>query len=142
LPAHLTLFHHLPPSMLDELLRLLWGETRDVAPPVAHITGPISLGAGTALRVASEGLEDLRERLADALRGRLVPQDQAPWRAHVTIQNKVPADDARMLLAQLKSGRGQDHWPSLAWPPFFYRGGPWEPIARFAFSRSGRSRRN
>jgi hypothetical protein len=136
------MFHHLPPSILDELLRLLRGETREVAPPVAHITGPISLGAGTALHVASEGLEDLRERLADALRGRLVPQDQAPWRAHVTIQNKVPADDARMLLAQLKSGPWPRPLAITGLAAFYYRGGPWEPIARCAFSRSGRSRRS
>jgi hypothetical protein len=82
-PAHLTLFHHLPPSVRSELDRRLADYAATPA-PVAVIAGIMDLGGGTALRVESEGLEDIRYDLALALRGLLTPQDMAPWRPHVT----------------------------------------------------------
>ncbi len=66
--------------------------------------GSSTWGRGTALRVESEGLEDIRYDLALALHGLLTPQDMAPWRPHVTIQNKVEPKEARRLQAQLRAG--------------------------------------
>jgi 2'-5' RNA ligase len=57
----------------------------------------IDLGAGTAFRVESEELEDIRHDLAEAFRGLMIPQDLAPWRPHITIQNKVEPREARRL---------------------------------------------
>lgn len=142
LPAHLTLFHHLPPSALDELKRLLAAEARSRPRPAAWITRLIPLGQGVALGVESPGLAAIRAHVAEALRGLLTPQDQAAWRPHITIQNKVPPSTARALIQALRP----DFRPRVieigglaAW---WYRGGPWEPIGRWAFSRSGPSRRN
>ena len=133
--AHLTLFHHLPPSALDELDTRLKAATRQARRPAAAIVGAMSLGRGVALRVQSDALVRLRADLADAFAGFLTPQDQAGWRPHVTIQNKVKAAEARALHAALSGD------PTIARPlvvagiaTHYYRDGPWEPIARYAFA--------
>ena len=132
--AHLTLFHHLPPSLLAELDTRLNAATRHAKRPVAGIGEAMLLGRGVALRVRSEALIRLRADLADAFQGMLTPQDQAGWRPHVTIQNKVEPADAKRLHAALAAD------PTIARPivvtgiaTHFYRGGPWEPIARYRF---------
>ena len=66
LPAHLTLFHHLPPSLEPELRARLGDETRRVAAPSAMAAGISDLGAGTALRIESPELEAIRQSLAEA----------------------------------------------------------------------------
>jgi hypothetical protein len=131
-PAHLTLFRQLPPSMEAELGRRLADFAR-AAPPPATVAGIMDLGEGTALRIESEGLEEIRYDLALALHGVLTPQDAAPWRPHITIQNKVEPREARALQSRLKatfqprplSIRGVATWR--------YMGGPWEPIRTWAF---------
>jgi hypothetical protein len=131
-PAHLTVFRHLPPSVERELAGRL-ATYAAAPPPRAAIGGVIDLGEGTALRVDSEELEDMREDLALALHGLLMPQDRAPWRPHVTIQNKVEPREARRLQATLRAAflprplaiRGLAAWR--------YRDGPWEPVRRYLF---------
>jgi hypothetical protein len=131
-PAHLTLFRHLPPGLETELARRL-AHAAAAPPPRAEIAGVIDLGAGSALRIDSAVLEDIRAELADAFHGLLTPQDQAPWRPHVTIQNKVEPGEARRLQAALR-GRFERRPLTLkglaAWR---YRDGPWEPIRTFPF---------
>src|SRR5438105_2212070 len=84
-PAHLTLFRQLPPSAGAELAARLARATA-APPPRATVTGIMDLDEGTALRVESEALEDVRKELVDAFLGLLTPQDLAPWNPHVTIQ--------------------------------------------------------
>ena len=104
-------------------------------PPAATIAGILDLGGGTALRVESEALAAIRDELADAFHGLLTPQDQAPWRPHVTIQNKVEPKEARALQQRLGAGfvprplaiRGLAAWR--------YRGGPWQAIREWPFRR-------
>ena len=132
MPAHLTLFRHLPPSLEAELGRRLAAHAA-APPPEARLTGVIDLGQGTAFRVDSEQLEDIRHDLVEAFRGLLIPQDQAPWRPHVTIQNKVEPRQARRLQASLRAAfqprplaiRGLASWR--------YRDGPWEPVKSHIF---------
>ncbi len=131
-PAHLTLFRHLPPSVGPELDSRLAFHARS-APPAASIAGIVDLGEGTALSVRSEELEDIRGDLGLALRGLLMPQDLSPWWPHITIQNKVDPRAARRLQARLKaefrprllSIRGLATW--------LYRDGGWEPLKTYAF---------
>ena len=132
MPAHLTLFHQLPPSAETEAFRRLAG-CAALPPPRASVAGVMDLGEGTALRVDSEDLEEIRLDLADAFHGLLGAQDQAPWRPHVTIQNKVEPREARALQARLRATfqprplaiRGLALWR--------YLGGPWEPIRSYVF---------
>lgn len=133
LDAHLTLFHHLAPSLAGELAQALAVETKGVPPPKAILTQVMSLGRGTAYRVASSDLDGVRARIADRFAGMLVPQDAGGWRPHVTIQNKVTPAEAKALQAELAafqprplSIRGLGAW--------WYRGGPWELIREHRFT--------
>lgn len=95
--------------------------------------GIINLGRGTAIRIGSPALALLREELAEAFADLLIPQDAAPWRPHVTIQNKVTPEEARALqnrLAQEFRARPVRITGLAAW---WYRGGPWELLARYPF---------
>ena len=131
-PAHLTLFRHLPPSVEGELGRRLAAYAATPAPR-AEIAGIIDLGGGTALRVESEELEDIRYDLALALRGLLTPQDTAPWRPHVTIQNKVEPREARRLQQRLRATLERRPLSIRGLAVWRYLDGPWEPVKRFTF---------
>ncbi|MFN3946314.1 MAG: 2'-5' RNA ligase family protein [Allosphingosinicella sp.] len=131
-PAHLTLFHHLPPGVERELSQRLAGFAA-LPPPRATLTGILDLGRGTALRVDSEALEDMRAELAEALRGLLTPQDQAPWRPHITIQNKVEPREARQLQQQLRATFQPRPLAIRGLASWCYLGGPWEPLKTHVF---------
>lgn len=129
LPAHLTMFHHLPPSLEAEVRQRL-GELAREGAPAARVAGLVSLGRGVAYRIDSPELEDRRAWLADLWAGVLTPQDRAPWRPHITIQNKVQPGEARALLDRLRA----DFRPGLldidGFASWYYRGGPWEKRSR------------
>ncbi|MEO7821727.1 MAG: 2'-5' RNA ligase family protein, partial [Sphingomicrobium sp.] len=96
LPAHLTLFHALPPSAEAELKRHLARLAGEFA-PTAMLDAPYSLGQGVAFRVRSPALDAIRANLAEHFHGSLTAQDAGGWRAHVTIQNKVKSSEANAL---------------------------------------------
>ncbi len=131
-PAHLTLFRHLPPGIERELARRLADATA-APPPEAFVTGIIDLGEGTALRVECPGLAAIREELAEAFHGLLMPQDQSPWRPHITIQNKVEPRDARRLQQQLRATFEARPLAIRALATWHYRGGPWEKVREHPF---------
>ena len=133
LAAHLTLFHHLPPSVAGEVKQRLVAETRGVPAPAARLAAPYSLGRGVAYRIDSPGLAAIRARLAEAFAGLLTPQDDAGWRAHVTVQNKVAPAAAKALLAELGSGFAARPLRIAGLAAWWYRGGPWEPLSRHVF---------
>jgi hypothetical protein len=133
-PAHLTLFHHLPPMVAGELKRRLSAETRGLPPPAARISKPMLLGQGVAFRIMSDGLEDIRDRLADAFETLLVPQDRRGWQPHVTIQNKADPEDAKALFAELSKDFRPRPLVIAGLASWHYRGGPWEPLSRHMFS--------
>ncbi len=131
-PAHLTLFRHLPPSLERELSRRL-AAAAAAAPPPAAIAGIVDLGEGTALRVDSPALVEIRAALAGAFHGLLTPHDLASWRPHVTIQNKVEPRDARRLQQQLRAGFAPRPLAIRALAVWRYLGGPWEPLRTHPF---------
>lgn len=132
LSAHLTLFHHLPPSAASELRAILAEEAR-AAPLAAELAGIMNLGRGVALRVRSEALNAIRQRLAESFRGLLTPQDAGGWRPHITIQNKALPADAKNLLQELSASFRARPLVIAGLAAYFYRGGPWELIARYPF---------
>ncbi|HEX9954922.1 MAG TPA: 2'-5' RNA ligase family protein [Allosphingosinicella sp.] len=131
-PAHLTLFHHLPPDLAPELDRRLASYAAAPAPK-AVIASILDLGRGTALRVASDELEDIRYDLQLAFRGLLTPQDQAPWRPHVTIQNKVEPKEAKRLQQQLRATFEPRPLAIKGLASWRYLGGPWEKVKSYTF---------
>jgi hypothetical protein len=134
LAAHLTMFHHLPPSLASELKGQLAGQTRGVTAPRARVTGLVSLGEGVAYRIESDELGEIRARLADHFTGMLTPQDQAGWRPHVTVQNKVRPDVARALLRTLEADFAPRPVAITGLASWWYRGGPWEALSRHMFA--------
>ena len=131
-PAHLTLFRHLPPSVEAELRQRLAGYAATGA-PAATISGLMDLGVGTALRVESEGLEDIRRDLAMALGGLLTPQDRAWWRAHITVQNKVQPREAKALQMRLRPLIQRRPLAIKGLALWRYLDGPWQEVKRFSF---------
>ena len=131
-PVHLTMFHALPPSALDEAKRALSLAARMPAPR-ADMAGLMDLGGGVAFRVVSDDLDRIREDLADLLHGLLGAQDNAGWRPHVTIQNKVAPRAARQLLEELERSFVPRSLGIAGLSLHRYIGGPWEPIGRYSF---------
>ena len=131
-PAHITLFHHLPPGLADELREQIKAECRGRAPG-ARLTGLRHLGRGVAYQVESPELAAIRERLAEHFTGMLTPQDQAPWRPHITVQNKVEPKDAKALLAELETNFQSRPIQIAGLASWWYRGGPWEPLSQHRF---------
>lgn len=137
LKAHVTLFHALPYFCVDEIRAALAQETAAEAPIAAELVGLMSLGGGTALKLSSQAMLDLRDRLADRFHGLLTSQDTHRPRLHVTIQNKVSAKEAKALQAELE--------PQIMARPFrfaglglhIYRGGPWEHVRNYPFRGRG-----
>jgi len=134
LAAHITLFHQLPPSCLDELDRLFRRIAADTPPPTAMLREVYSLGQGVAFRIESPELLAIRARIADHFAGMLTAQDQGTPRLHITVQNKVAAAEARALLAELASDFRPRPLAITGLAAHHYRGGPWE----HAFARSFR----
>ncbi|WP_435011439.1 2'-5' RNA ligase family protein [Tundrisphaera lichenicola] len=128
--AHLTLFHALSPDAVTLLGRAA-AETDRRAFEVV-LPGPIPLGRGVAIRVESARLVSLRGDLARPLTD-LSAQDRQPYRPHVTVQNKVTAEEASACLAELRRDwlprvarvEGMDLWE--------YLGGPWQHHSRIDF---------
>ena len=134
LAAHLTMFHHLAPSLQREIKQRLTAETRGVPAPDARIAGLMSLGRGVAFRIDSPALEEIRAGLADAFATVLTPQDRAGWRPHVTIQNKVEPATAKALLQTLEADFRPQTVRIAGLASWWYRGGPWEPLSRHIFA--------
>lgn len=134
LAAHLTLFHHLPPSCEGELKHRLGEETRGPRAPQAKVAGLMSLGRGVAYRIVSPELVAIRTRLAEAFAGLLTPQDAGGWWPHVTIQNKVQPATAKLLLQTLERDFRPREAEVAGLATWWYRGGPWEPLSRHMFA--------
>jgi 2'-5' RNA ligase len=134
LDAHLTLFHHLPPSVENELKRRLSEVTRGQRAPPARAAGLMSLGRGVAVKIDSPGLAAIRRDLCEAFGSVLTPQDAGGWRPHVTIQNKVAPAVAKLLLASLSADFRPREVEIAGLAAWWYRGGPWEPLSRHMFA--------
>ena len=132
LPAHLTMFHALPPSLEGEARHRLATAAKAKAPRAA-IAGIMDLGGGVAFRVVSDELDAIRSKLAEDFHGMLSAQDNGGWRPHVTIQNKVPNREARRLIEALEAGFQPRPLGIGGLGLHRYLGGPWETLQVWSF---------
>jgi hypothetical protein len=132
LPAHLTMFQAMPPSAEGEVRRSL-GRLAGGRAPRASVGGLMDLGGGVAFRIVSPELDAMRRELAANFQGLLSTQDSGGWRPHVTVQNKVPARDARRLIEALEREFRTMPLGIVGLGLHRYLGGPWEPLERYAF---------
>ncbi|MEA1831316.1 2'-5' RNA ligase family protein [Methylobacterium durans] len=133
IPAHVTLFHHLPGPEERGVTEAVAALVRTVAAPEVAVTGLRFLGRGVAFSLESEALTGLRARLAKAFEGHLTAQDRQGWRPHVTVQNKVEPEAARALHAELEQGFRPFRFTAPGLILWRYLGGPWAERARFDF---------
>ena len=131
-PAHLTLFHALPPSAESEVRARLASLVRQEPPP-AMVAGLMDLNGGVAFRVISPALDRLRDDLQRDLHGLLGPQDRGGWRPHITIQNKAPPKAARALKQALERSFAERPLAIDGLAIHRYLDGPWEDVAVYRF---------
>lgn len=131
-PAHLTIFHALPPSAEREVASTLSRYSAE-KPPRAIIDGLMDLGGGVAFRVVSTDLDRIREELSKHFRGLLGAQDASRWRPHVTVQNKASTKAARALMTRLESDFRQHALEIRGLGLHRYLGGLWERIGIYPF---------
>jgi 2'-5' RNA ligase len=127
IPAHVTLFHHLPGAHLDAVAAELATVSEATAPFSVAVTGLRLLGRGVAYRLDSPVLAHLRAGLAARFADWLTPQDAQRFQPHVTIQNKADPAQARALLATLEASFQPWKIGAEGLQLWHYRGGPWEP---------------
>ncbi|WP_443970734.1 2'-5' RNA ligase family protein [Sphingobium sp. CR28] len=130
--AHITLFHHLPPSGERELRALLADLTQS-KPPAARIDRLLNLGGGVAFHVDSPNLLAIRAEIAERFHGLLTPQDAGNTRLHITVQNKVSAQTARETAATLAADFQPRSLGISGLACWHYEGEPWAPIAEYKF---------
>jgi 2'-5' RNA ligase len=126
--AHVTLFHALPGEQEAEVRQAL-AQAADREPFDVQVTRVRFLGGGVAYDLDV----DPSVRAPIAARFALTRQDAQPWRPHVTVQNKVPGEQARALHRSLSDSFVP--WTARAQGLGLWRyvGGPWEPVASYPF---------
>ncbi|PRY95196.1 2'-5' RNA ligase superfamily protein [Hasllibacter halocynthiae] len=123
LPAHLTLFHKLPPDAAPRVAAALG---RRPGPLSLHFAALRPLERGTAVDVEAERLHRLRGRIAAAFEGELSRQDARPdWRPHVTVQNKTDPREAEADRAAIAAEFTPWYGQGTAVRLWRYLGGPW-----------------
>lgn len=132
LDAHVTLFHRLPGEEEDSIASTV-AAAADRPVPDVHVASLRLLGGGVAFVLRSTELTELRSGLARGWAPWLSPQDRGKSELHVTVQNKVDPATARALHAQLTAGFVPHAVPVVGLGLWRYRGGPWEPVARYPF---------
>jgi 2'-5' RNA ligase len=134
IPAHVTLFHHLPGEEERGIVETIAALVRAQAPPDVAVTGLRFTGRGVAYILDAPAVAALRGRLAQAFAPWLTPQDRQGFRPHVTIQNKVAPETARALRARLQEAFVPFRFAATGLLLWRYLGGPWEARGRFAFA--------
>ncbi|MEP2988761.1 MAG: 2'-5' RNA ligase family protein [Parasphingorhabdus sp.] len=133
LPAHITLFHHLPPQGLDEIVRLAKKTTEEYSCPLCTLMEVMQFDGGVAYRLSSPQLLELRQFFVESFHGLLVQQDQQKPRFHVTVQNKVAPDVSKKLFRELCEKFETRSFEITGLALFYYLEGPWEEIGRWRF---------
>lgn len=131
-PAHLTIFHALPPSAEKEVRSTLTRLSREQLPK-ASIEGLMELGRGVAFRIVSTDLERIRNELAEYFHGLLGFQDSAGWAPHVTVQDKVSPREARILLDKLRRVFRPRSLTISGLELHRYSDGTWEQLGTYRF---------
>lgn len=125
IPAHVTLFHHLPGAdgarLTAALARLCAGQ----GPALVTVDGLRFLGRGVAYGLVAPEVAAFRAELARLWAGDLTAQDRQAWRPHVTVQNKVAPAEARALHERLLREFAPFAATAVGVRLWRYLGGPW-----------------
>lgn len=133
LPAHVTLFHALAPSLREELPRELARMAGEFAAPEAELDGLMDLGGGTALFIRSAGMQAIRSELAELFFTMLTAQDRGKKKLHITVQNKVDRAAAKALQAELGAVLLPRRFAFTGLGLHIYRDPHWESVGTWKF---------
>ena len=131
--AHLTLFHHLPDDepLIIQTIEALCAQQKSI---VMEVIEPKSIGKGVAYKIDSSTLVHLHKKLQREWVEKLTTQDQQGLWPHVTVQNKVTAEEAKETLQQIQ----KDFTPFSAYATgvtlWRYLNGPWQVYRSFPFA--------
>jgi hypothetical protein len=128
--AHVTLFHALPATLRDDVEAVL-DDDAAATPHVVEVTGVRSLGRGVALELECPPVTRARARWRDRWEQHLTRQDAQTARLHVTVQNKVTAEQARRTFEELRAGFVPWRTAATSYELWRYVGGPWEHLRSF-----------
>ncbi len=132
LNAHLTLFHNLPASELS-----IFSDIEAAAGSTAQLTlsvdGVVSTGNGTAYKISCQQLSQLHDKLQKQWQQWLIPQDKQKLWPHITVQNKVSAEEAKKLQRLLKERFEPFKFMATGLALWEYRGGPWQFVKSCSF---------
>lgn len=136
LSAHITLFHHLPSEQLNEIEEIL----KEVAshqyefplifPKVKFF------GQGCGIEVESTELISLQFKLFNRWSEYLTEQDKQKFQPHITIQNKVPPEAARITFEELRNTWQVRRGKAVGLQLWNYQGGPWQLENEFSFYKT------
>ena len=133
LSAHITLFHHLPGEEIKEIETDLANVAAEFAAIKLDFLSVRFLGRGTAIEIDAPQLLNLRAKLANEWQDLLKPQDRQKFKPHITVQNKVEPDAAKILYEKLKVGWQNRTGAAIGLQLWHYIGGPWRLANEFIF---------
>ncbi len=139
LPAHITLFHHLPPQGLNEIARLVKKMAKEHWCPPCTLMEVTQFDGGVAYRLSSPQLLKLRQFFAESFHGLLVQQDQQKPRFHITVQNKAAPVESKKLYRTLSEQFEPRPFEISGLALFYYMEGPWEKIGSWRFRGKSKS---
>lgn len=131
--AHLTLFHHLPDNehKIITTIEALCSYQKTIELVVKE---PVSIGKGVAYKIESKALIALHKKLQKEWMDLLTMQDRQGLWPHITVQNKVTAEQAKQTWQAEKEtfvpftalANGLSAWR--------YLNGPWQAYRQFSFA--------
>lgn len=133
-PAHITLFHALPGEQEATIQSDLQKVCAIASPLLLQFPKLRFLGRGVAVEVDCPELVSLRQQFAQTWRNWLTRQDRQGYRSHLTIQNKAPEAEARLLYEQLTARWQPCHGSGDGLLLWHYEGGRWSLANEFLFT--------
>jgi len=133
LDAHLTLFHNLPAaeSTIAADIEAIATQQHTMVLQVDKI---VSIGNGTAYHINNTELQHIHHQLQQKWMQWLIPQDKQKLWPHISIQNKVDADIAKALQAELNKSFKPFTIIATGFSLWEYLGGPWKHLQDFKFT--------
>ncbi len=129
--AHLTLFHALPNEVA--IINAVEDMCKLQKSFMLQVEKPVSLGNGVAFKIESDELMHLHKTLQNKWLNFLSLQDRQKLWPHITVQNKVPVQEARELLNDLRKGFTPVATLATGLQLWEYLNGPWKLVEDFYF---------
>ncbi len=129
--AHLTLFHALANELtVTNTVKEICNNHSSF---ITTVKALVSIGNGVAFTIESQELMQLHKSLQNKWLEFLSNQDKQKLWPHITIQNKVPANEAKYVLNELQKNFRPFSLPAKGLQLWEYLNGPWRFVDEFLF---------